>query len=213
MQRTNVLAELLFFNGTLAKKVFSEDAGIDNHEIAGYYFGIYRESIKQKLWKDAQSIFNYVMNILQSREDKIMALGQMDNILIECKNVLIDELKENEEVQKEFLDLYSIVIQYTEILCGIKCESMCITMNNAANLCLQCGNLADAYTYACIALELKKSVFGENSSKTARGYYLISQILIYSNMTYEGRNFLNTALKLAIECNDYQLINAIYELQ
>ncbi len=204
---------IVFFNSTLDKKVFLEDAGIDDHEIAGYYFGIYRDSIKRKFWKDAQSIFNYVMNILQSREDKIMALGKMDNILAECKNILIAEIRGNEEVQKEFLDLYSIIIQYTEILCGIKCESMCITMNNVANLCLQCGNLADAYTYARIALDLKKSVFGENSSETARGYYLIGHILIYGNMTDEGRGFLNTALKLAIGCNDYQLISAIYELQ
>ena len=60
---------------------------------------------------------------------------------------------------------------------------------------------------------MKKSVFGENSSETARGYYLIGHILIYGNMTDEGRGFLNTALKLAIGCNDYQLISAIYELQ
>lgn len=204
---------IALFNGTLTKKVFSEDAGIDNHEIAGYYFGIYRDSIKQKLWKDAQSIFNYVMNILESREDKIMALGEMDNILVECKNILIAEIRGDKEIQKEFLDLYSIVIQYTEILFGIKCESMCITMNNMANLCLQCGNFADAYKYAYIALELKKSVFGENSSKTARGYYLIGCVLIHSDMTDESRNFLNTALKLAIRCDDYQLISDIYKLQ
>ena len=204
---------IALFNGTLSKKIFSKDAGIDNREIAGYYFDIYRDSIKQKLWKDAQSIFNYVMNILQCREDKIMALAEMDNILTECKNILIAEIQGDEKVPKEFLDLYSIVIQYTEMLCGSKCESMCITMNNVANLCLQCGNLADAYTYACIALEMKKSVFGENSPKTARGYYLIGRILIYSDKTDECWSFLNTALKLAIECDDYQLISAIHKLR
>lgn len=204
---------IALFNGILSEKMFSKDVGIDNHEIAGYYFGIYRDSIKQKLWQDAQSIFNYIMNILQSREDKIMALGEMDNILTEHKNIMSDEMRGNKKIQKEFLDLYSIVIQYTQILCGIKCESMCTTMNNAANLCLQCGNLADAFKYAYIALALKKSVFGEISSKSARGYYLVGRILIYGDMTDKGWSFLNTALKLAVECDDYQLISAIHKLQ
>ena len=197
------------FNGTLSQKSFLNNSEDDMHAIAAYYFNVFRDAILYQIWKDAQRILNYVMNLLSNLDDKICALEEMDNILTHCKSQMILKICGDEKVLQGFIDIYTIILQYSEIYCGTISQFTSITLNNMANLYVQCEKYKNAYTLAILALEIKKIIYDENVKETARGHYLVGVILLKSGQYEEGVKKLIIAKQIAEKCRDSQLIRLI----
>lgn len=195
------------FNGNLDDKTFSADVGIDAKEICGYYFGIFEEFIKLSKWKDAQNLFNFMLNLLDNNEDKRLALLQIENVMLKCKRIMIKNIQKNNKLLQAFVELYSMVIKVHEIL-KTPTEDFCITLTNLANLYVECFDFKRAYEYAHLVLNLRIKLWGQDSPKLARSYYLLGTTLLYHDKI-QAKDIFTKAKELAIESNDARLLSAI----
>ena len=195
------------FNGNLDDKTFSDDVGIDAKEICGYYLGVFEETLKLNKWKDAQNLFNFMLNLLGNNEDKKLALLQIENIMLKCKRIMIENIKRTPELLQAFVELYSMVIKAHELL-KTPTEDICITLTNLSNLYVEFLDFKHAYEYAHLVLNLRIKLWGPDSPKLARSYYLLGTTLLYNDRV-QSKEIFNKAKKLAMESNDERLLSAI----
>lgn len=195
------------FDGSLDKKIFSSDAGIDSKEICGYYLGIFDQLIKLHKCNDAQNLFNFMLNLFDDNNDRRMALLQIDNTLTRCKRAIMNDIKKDTNLLKGVVNLYSMVIQGYKLL-ELPTENICTTLTNLANLYLECNQFKEANEYAALVLELRTRIYGNNSPKLARSYYLLGTTLLHFNKK-QAKYYLNTAKELASLDKDLRLLSAI----
>ena len=84
----------------------------------------------------------------------------------------------------------------------------CITLTNLANLYVECFDFKQAYEYAHLVLNLRIKLWGQDSPKLARSYYLLGITLLYLDRI-QSKDILTKAKKLALEINDTRLVSAI----
>lgn len=195
------------FNGSLDAKIFSVDAGIDTKEICGYYFDIFEQFITSRKWDDAQSLFNFMLNLLDNDDDRRLALLQIDNIVTKCKRAMMHDIKKDAKLLQKYVDLYSMTIQGYRLL-NLPVENICITLTNLANLYLECYQAKSANEYATLVLKLRTDIWGADSPKLARSHYLLGTTFLYSDKA-KAKECFSTAKKLATMDKDLRLLSAI----
>lgn len=201
---------IAIFNGSLDDKIYSKDTGIDSHEICGYYFGIFEQTIMLHNWKDAHSLFNFMLNLLNSNEDRISALHNIENIVVKCKRTMLVDLKKDQHIKQAFIDLFSMIIQCNKQF-KVSLEDACITLTNLTNLYLECNDLDEAYQYATIGLNIKRSIYKEDALEIGKAYYLLGLVLIHLDVKEAILNF-NIAKKIALKNDDTEIVSVIQHI-
>lgn len=195
---------VVFRKGQLNQKENAQTVGIGVFEVCTFYFEYLKSAIATEKWEEAQGVINFLINYFSNHDDRITALQIIDDGLSVLKKAMISDIKKSHKLMEQFAGLYSMIIQgYEQLDAPDKC--MCVTLTNWANLYAVCGFMGSANHYAEKALQLKLSIYGEDTLKVAYGYYLLGITLEHTDPNRAGEYFYK-AKKIAIKYNDKRLI-------